>query len=138
MDVLPFARFDFNGAHETPLRNLGSEDEIPKDSGTARRDADRPWRFHNQIGRPKLPPSREVWQSRLLRNVALRCARPHPVGDDPDLLLGQTPRVLKVAVARFGEPWRHIAALCSGHNLTLMPFDVRITQQRKRSGFTRS
>ncbi len=74
----------------------------------ARRHAYRFAGFEHKVGLAKLPAFGETWCGREILRVPLGCPGIDPIGDLSNLLVAQTPLVMKRAKARLGLPRGHL------------------------------
>ncbi len=122
-------RPDLDGLHPARAFELHWQDKIPIFIGAIRAQPVSGGRLQHQVRRTELPARGEFWQRSALR---------YPLLDSPDLLIGETPGVVKITAARFRHPRRHVSALGDRCNLLSVLLYVFVVKEWEGAGLTRA
>ena len=129
---------DLDGLHPTRACQLYGQHKIPVIVGAVRAQMIGSGCLDHQVGRAKLPSGNEFRHGRSIGGRTCLRALPYPFLDGPNLVVGEPPLVLEIAVARFRQPGRHVAPLGHGHNLRAALLYIVVSEQGERGGFART
>ena len=134
---LLIARTDFDRPHVARARDRRRNDKIAVDIAATGLQGVRARHPDYNVRLSKLPALDERRGRGQIGPVALRCSLLHPSLEENDLLFLQPAFSLKLSIARFRQPRRHVSAARNFDNLPgVFPY-VRIGQQAERRGLTR-
>ena len=129
VNQLWISRVDFNASHVTRSRDGYGQNKTRPRVCVRAREQNVGRQFYYEIRLTQLPPFGECRGSWQVSGSAFRCSFGNPLLDRLNLFVSQPALADKFSVARFRQPWRHIARTGDGRNLPRMSFNILIIEE---------
>src|SRR5271165_5920123 len=136
MDDLGRARTDFHGVDVVRLIERVGQDEVQEDVGAGGRQSRGPLDGQDKVRFAESPGFVVVRNGMGVGGVATSHAGGYPPLDESDFLAAEPALIFKVAVAMFGKPRWHVAALGDLHDLLRSPARVFKGEQAEGAAAT--